>query len=342
MQELPMLEGTLPKFSLMNPDEFDRYEKLQASVFRPASVKDTPNIAKDLLKILDSGKQPRSGNPEGKLYVRITNALRSNEFLQSHGSVRDYISAVADIDIKNPTMTDLITLDRLKLDTNKGSFYQSQYMDYEFEDGSKATEKEAKDRLMKEFGVSSEDFLLLPDAGPEALFIDDDTKEIRSAANIKVKRNRSIDAIIEFDDKVIAVSMKYKGGTAGVGGSGQSDQGTTEGKESSKLFETAHKKGKEFTYKGKPVFYASLVYGSQFNDPKRIVENELAFRTDYRCYRSFNISLTRVADLINYFKTSKEPLDDLLQSVYNKYGYDINYRGNPKGTTKQRLTEWIK
>ena len=38
----------LRKFSLMDPNEFDRYEDLQQSKFRPASLKDVPQISKNL------------------------------------------------------------------------------------------------------------------------------------------------------------------------------------------------------------------------------------------------------------------------------------------------------
>lgn len=330
-----MLEGTLPKFSLMDPDEFDAIEHLQQTVFRPDSFNRVKETAQTLLSDLQSGK--RLKGEEKALDIRLTNLIKSNVELQSL-TKEDYLNDV--IEGKSPGAK--LATARLMKDTNKGISNLDELMNFLFTDGSKATEKLAKHRLITDFNIDPNDFLLLPDAGPDAIFVDEDTKEVRRKADIKIKKNRSVDAITELDDKVIVWCMKYKGGTAAVGGSGQSDQGTSEGKEMSKMFEATHKKGKEITYKGKPVFFANLVYGAQFNDPKRIVENELAFRTEYRCYRSFNISISQVANVINTFKLNKDSLDNLMESVYNKYGYDIYYRGNAKGTTKQRLTEWIK
>lgn len=329
-----MLEGTLPNFSLMDPDEFDSIEHLQQTVFRPDSFNRVKETARSLLSDLQNNN--RLKGEEKALDIRLTNLIKSNVELQGL-SKEDYLNDV--IEGKSPGAK--LATARLMKDTNKGISNLDELMNFSFTDGSKATEKLAKHRLITDYGVDSNDFLLLPDAGPDAIFIDEDSKQVRRKADIKIKKNRSVDAITELDDKVIVWCMKYKGGTAAVGGSGQSDQGTSEGKEMSKFFEATHKQGQDITYNGKPVFFANLVYGAQFNDPKRIVENELAFRTEYRCYRSFNISISRVADVINHFKNSEESFDDLLQSVYNKYGYNIYYRGNAKGTTKQRLTEWI-
>ena len=146
--------------------------------------------------------------------------------------------------------------------------------------------------------------------------------------------------ITELKNVVIVWCMKYKGGTAAVGGSGQTDQGTTEGKHFSEYFEKRHSSGKEVIYNGKPVFFANLVYGGQFNDHKRIVGNEMAFKLDYDCKRSFNISLDRVKDVIEFFKGKNIKLDTALDMLYNKYAYNIEYTGNPKKTEKARLLEW--
>jgi hypothetical protein len=88
------------------------------------------------------------------------------------------------------------------------------------------------------------------------------------------------------------------------------------------------------------VFFANLVYGGQFNDHKRIVGNEMAFKLDCDCKRSFNISLDRVKDVIDFFNSSECQLDNALEMLYNKYAYDIEYTGKPKTTEKARLLEW--
>lgn len=328
-----MIEANLPKFSLMNPDEFDDIEYLQQTVFRPNSFKQVKDNARKLLSDLQKGKN-LTGDVKA-LNLRLSNLIKSNDELQEMPK-EDYLNDI--IEGKGPG-TKLATA-RLMKDTNKGISNLDEQMNFTFKDGSKPTEKLAKHRLITEYNVDPKDFILLPDGTDSALFVDEDTREVRPKSNIKIKRNRSIDAITELDDKVIVWCMKYKGGTAAVSGSEQSDQGTREGAYMAKFFEATHKEGKEVTYNGNPVFFANLVYGAQFNDPKRIVENELAFRTEYHCYRSFNISIGRVADVINTFKESKEPLDVLLESVYNTYGYDIYYRGKAKGTAKQRIIEW--
>ena len=52
----------LRKFSLMDPNEFDRYEDLQQSKFRPASLKDVPQISKNLFEMIKSKKKISSGS----------------------------------------------------------------------------------------------------------------------------------------------------------------------------------------------------------------------------------------------------------------------------------------
>ena len=84
-----------------------------------------------------------------------------------------------------------------------------------------------------------------------------------------------------------------------------------------------------------------LVYGSQFsNSTKRIILNELGFKRDYDCKRSFNISINRVKDIIDYLETESS-FDNSLENLYNKYGYDVEYKGRPKQKELIRLTEWI-
>jgi hypothetical protein len=82
------------------------------------------------------------------------------------------------------------------------------------------------------------------------------------------------------------------------------------------------------------------VSGTKADLIKRIVGNEMAFKLDYDCKRSFNISLDRVKDVIDFFNSSECQLDNALEIVYNKYAYDIEYTGKPKTAEKARLLEW--
>jgi len=329
----------LLKFSLMNPNEFDRYEHLQDTVFRPASLKDTPRIAKNLLNLIKTKSKIKSGTPEEKLNVRITNRLKGNAYIRSLGNKEFYLQRISESDINNPM--DVLVLDLLKLDTNKGNFYQEREMKYDFIDGSKAPEKEAKDRLMKEFGLDPNQFLLLPDSGPDAIYIEEKQHKLVRAGDVNERIDgRSVDALTECPNCYIAWVMKYAGGTAGVDGSGQKDQKTSEGIKYSKIFESSYKQGNPITYKGKPVFMGYLIYGSQFtNSTKRIVLNELGFKRDYDCQRSFNISISQVKNVID-FLSSQTSFDNSLKFLYDKYGYDIEYKGRPKQKELQRLEEW--
>lgn len=325
----------LRKFSLMNPNEHDRYEQRQYEEYRPEATKDVPVVAGNLLYLITKSQRPKGGTQEEKLYIRITNMIASNVMFKNY-SVEDILNMLS-----TPKWDDLsyITLcHQLKLDTNKGSYYQTKLNNYDFEDGNKATEQEAKDRLIKEYGMASEDFLLLPDSGPDAIYVDEKNNTLIKAKDKKFSLKRSIDAITETDSFVIAWGMKYKGGTAAMDGSTQADQGKYEGANMSKLFEDAYHNGNEITYNGKPVFFVNLVYGSQFQTEKRIVENELAFKPEINCKRSMNCSLTNVVNIISEFKSNETSVDNVVDILYDKYAYDINYTGR-KG--RERLKEWI-
>lgn len=318
----------------MNPDEVDHIERLQQKVFRPNSFNQAKKTAENLLSDLKKGVK-KLQDEEAKMHVRLSNLLKSNSIFNGF-SEQEYLEDVLGED----TPSRRIAIARLMKDTNKGISDIGSQLKFPFADGSKPTEKLAKLRLVNEFKINPTEFLLLPDTGQDALFVDEKAKKISRAKEMTSKTNRSIDAITELDDVVIVWCMKYKGGTAAVGGSGQTDQGTTEGKHFSEFFEKTHQSGKEVVYKGKPVFFANLVYGGQFNDHKRIVGNEMAFKLNYDCKRSFNISLDRVSDIIKSFKSQEINLDTILESLYNKYAYDIEYTGKPKEDEKARLLEW--
>lgn len=336
-KQTPMI---LRKFSLMDPDEFDRYEELQQTEYRPASLKDTPAVAARLLALLQQGARVKGGSPEEKLDVRITNRLKSNAHIRSLGTKEQFLELVSQTDAN--TLMGALVLDLLKLDTNKGNYYQEQCTAYLFQDGAKATEKEAKQRLIQEHALDPDQFRLLPDAGPDAIYIDERNHcLVRAGDREQRMEGRSIDAITELPGCYIAWVMKYAGGTAGVDGSGQKDQKTSEGIKYSKIFESALNQGTEITYKDLPVFMAYLVYGSQFtNNSKRIVENELGFKRDLTPKRSFNISINRVKAVIDHLAAA-EDFSSVLDDIYQQLGYDIEYTGRPKKLELERLRQWL-
>lgn len=325
----------LKKFSLMNPDEVDSIEHLQQTVFRPNSFNQAKETAKKLLG--HYRQKSKLGKEEKEMKIRLSNLIKSNAEFGGYTEA-EYLEDC----LKDDTPARRIAIARLMKDTNKGNKGYETQIDFPFKvSGEKFHEALAKRRLMIEFKLSDDLFNILPDTGPDALFVDEKNGKISKASEMDYKTNRSIDAISELNEVAIAWCMKYKGGTAAVGGSGQTDQGTTEGMILSKIFESYHQKNQEITYNGKPVFFANLVYGGQFNDHKRIVGNELAFKLDRDCKRSFNISLDRVKDVINYLNKDGINIDGALADLYNKYGYDIEFTGKPKPAEKARLLEWI-
>jgi len=318
----------------MNPDEVDSIEHLQQTVFRPNSFQQAKITAKNLLSSLVNGG--KIDKEEKAMQIRLNNLLKSNAVFNGFTEA-EYLEDC----LKEDTPSRRIAIARLMKDTNKGISDIDDQIKFTFEDGSKPTEKLAKLRLVEEFNLDRSKFVLLLDAGDDRLIIDEKGRQLIRAGDLKNKSKvRSIDAISELKGAVIIWCMKYKGGTAAVGGSGQKDQGTTEGAHMAKLIEDWHNSGGALEYKGKPVFFANLVYGGQFNDHKRIVENEMTFKSDRDCYRSFNISLDQVKNVIDYFDKSKLNLDSCLKDLYNKYAYDIEYTGKPKEEEKARLLEW--
>ncbi len=318
----------------MNPNELDQIEQLQQDVFRPNSFNQAKDTAKRLLSSLKAMRKLKKD--EEAMLIRLRNLLRGNAVFNEFNE-EDYL---ADI-LQDDTPSRKIAISRLMKDTNKGNEGYETQIDFPFKVSSeKFHEALAKRRLVLDFNLSEDLFNILPDTGPNSLFVNEKEGKIVKASELNSKSNRSIDAITELPNVVIAWCMKYKGGTAAVGGSGQTDQGTTEGAHFSKIFESFYKKGNEITYKNKPVFFANLVYGGQFNDQKRIVLNELAFRLDHDCKRSFNISLDRVCDIINFFNNPNIDLDTAIDQLYSKYAYDITFTGSPKPAAEARLLEW--
>ena len=61
----------------MNPSEVDRIEQLQQTLFRPHSYNQAKEIAKNLLIALSNGSKKFKGE-EAKMYIRLSNLLRSN------------------------------------------------------------------------------------------------------------------------------------------------------------------------------------------------------------------------------------------------------------------------
>jgi len=344
----------LTLFSLMNPAEQDKYEELQRNTFRPHSFEQAKITAKSLKEKLakldkqDSFEELFPGGKKNKqkdlklskeeksMLIRLENLLKGNSAFDDFSLV-DYLSS---IETDNPASR--IAIARLMKDTNKGISDIDDQMQFPFTDGSKPTEKYAKLRLIEDFGMNADDFMLLPDAGDNRLLIDERNKKLDLAKNLKSKAKvRSIDAISNLSHVVIIWCMKYKGGTAAVDGSGQKDQGTTEGAHMANLIEDMHESGNSLTYKDKPVFFANMVYGGQFNDPKRIFQNEMSFKSDRDCFRSFNISIDAVKNVMDELNKPSLDLDVVLTTLYDKYGYDIDYNGRVKPQEQLRLNKWI-
>jgi hypothetical protein len=324
----------LTKFSLMNPDEVDAIEQLQQTLFRPNSFNQAKATAKKLLSCLKN--KTKLGKEENAMQIRLVNLLRSSAVFNGY-TEEQYLEDL----FVDDSPSRRIAIARLMKDTNKGISDINDLISFPFTDGSKPTEKLAKLRLVKDFGMKSSQFMLLLDAGPDRLMLDEKGKRLALAGDLDAKAKvRSVDAISDLKNAVIIWCMKYKGGTAAVGGSGQKDQGTTEGAHIAKVIEDWYDSGSPLIYNGKPVFFANLVYGGQFNDHKRIVENEMTFKSDRECHRSFNISLDRVKDVIDFFDNKDCQVDSALEMLYNKYAYNIEYTGNAKPAEKARLLEW--
>lgn len=326
----------LKKFSLMNPDEEDRIEHLQQTLFRPHSWQEAKNTAQNLLQKMAKKKTDHTAD-ERAMLIRLKNLLKSNSVFGDF-TVEQYLK-----DILGPdTPSRRIAVARLMKDTNKGISGIDDLITFPFADGSKPTERLAKLRLVEDHGLNPTKFELLVDVGDNRLMLDEKGRRLARAGELDTKASvRSVDAQSILNNAVIIWCMKYKGGTAAVGGSGQKDQGTTEGAHIAALIETWYAQGQPLTYLNKPVFFANLVYGAQFNDHKRIVENEMTFKRDRDCYRCFNISLDRVKNVIDYFDKKSLKETTALSDIYDKYAYDINFTGNPKPADRQRLMEWI-
>lgn len=326
----------LKKFSLMNPDEVDKIEQLQQTVFRPNSFNQAKETAINLLDHLKKGNKRIKGE-EAKMYIRLSNLLKSNSVFNGY-SEQEYLEDVLGED----TPSRRIAIARLMKDTNKGISDINTQIEFPFDDGAKPTEKLAKLQLVNDFGVNPDQFKLLPDTGDDRLLLDEKNKQLALAGDLKSKAKvRSIDAISELKSAVVIWCMKYKGGTAAVGGSGQKDQGTTEGAHMAKIVEDLYKAGTPLEYNGKPVFFANMVYGGQFNDPKRIFENEMSFKSDRDCARSFNISIDAVKSVIDTLDSDNVDIDDVLETLYNKYGYDIEHTGRLKPEELERLEKYV-
>lgn len=326
----------LKKFSLMNPTEVDMYEELQRTKFRPHSFAQAKLTAKNLKESLEQNKK-KLGKEEKAMLIRLENLIKGNSTFDGFTET-DYL---ADI-LNGDSPSKRIAIARLMKDTNKGISDINDQIQFPFADGSKPTEKYAKLRLINDFGLSSNDFLLLPDAGPDRLLLDEKNKKLTIARELPAKAKvRSIDAISDLSNVVIIWCMKYKGGTAAVGGSGQKDQGTTEGAHMANIIESLYHQGSPLLYNNKPVFFANLVYGGQFNDPKRIFENEMSFRSDRDCVRSFNISLDLVKPAMDFLNQYNGDIDNAINDLYNKYGFDIEYTGKLTKQEKERLSKWI-
>jgi hypothetical protein len=324
--------------TFMDASEEDAYEIFQASTARPYAAKKTPEIAEWYLKgyhQLSGRDHPLSKVQRGELKQfceKIQNRVKSN---------RLFVLGIDDIewckDLANdPTLiksSNKLMAMVLGKSTNQGLKEFDELVDMTGITGStKATESFAKKILVEEYGVLDDQFELQDSTGNGRLIYDPEKNEIRYDSDKSIFR--SIDAMMTLTHCIIIFCMKYKGGTAGSDGSGQSDQ-STEHSHVAKHVEDHAKNGKFLMYQGKPVFYANLVYGKQFlgaKGIKRIYENELSLRQQAgkNIVQCFNISLGKVNDVANAINDelkNNTNLTSVLTNVYNTHGLNIEVSG---------------
>lgn len=322
----------------MDPEEEDPYETFQCSTARPYAAKRTPEIAEWYLKgyqFLPGKNHPLTKVQRSELKQfceKIQNRIKSNRLFLLGVDDKEWCKEL----VADPTLsksTNKLLAMVLGKSTNQGLKEFDQLVDMSNITGSGyATESFAKKILVEEYGVLDSEFELQDSIGEGRLIYDPEKNEVRYDAEKSVFR--SIDAIMHLSNCVIIFCMKYKGGTAAAGGSGQSDQ-STEATHIAKHIEDHAKNGNLLTYQGKPVFYANLVYGAQFQGTKgvkRIYENELSLRqkTGKDVVRCFNISLSKVNDVttaINNEIKKGTLLTSVLKNVYNAHGLNIEVSG---------------
>jgi hypothetical protein len=324
--------------TFMDSSEEDPYEIFQASTARPHAAKRTPEIAGWYLKDyqhLPGRKNPLTHAQRAELKqfcTKIQNRIKSN---------RLFTLGVDDIEwckdlVNDPMLTkssNRITAMVLGKSTNQGLKEFDELVDMTGITGSsKATESFAKKILVEEYNVPDDQFKLQDSTGSGRLIYDPEKNEIRYDSDKSVFR--SIDAVMALTHCIIIFCMKYKGGTAAAPGSSQDDQ-STEATHIAKHIEDHAKNGNLLTYQRKPVFYANLVYGAQFQGSKgikRIYENELSLhqQTGKNISRCFNISLSKVNDVANALNNeikSGTSLTSVLNIVYNTHGLNIEVSG---------------
>jgi ferritin-like protein len=329
------------KITFMDASEEDAYEIFQASTARPYATKRTPEIAGWYLKGYHT--LPGRNHPLTKVQrlelkqfcEKIQNRVKSNRlFTLGVDDIEWCKELVNDFNLSKSN-TKLIAM-VLGKSTNQGLKEFDELVDMTGITGSsKATESFAKKILVEEYNVPNDQFELQDSTGNGRLIYDPEKNEIRYDSDKSIFR--SIDAIMVLDFCVVVFCMKYKGGTAAVSGSGQSDQ-STEFSHVAKHVEDHAKKGNFLTYQNKPVFYANLVYGKQFlgaMGTKRIYENELSLRQQAgkNIVQSFNVSLSKVNEVANAINTEIKngtELTSVLKNVYNIHGLNIEVRGKNK------------
>jgi len=333
------------KITFMNHTEEDPYETFQQTTARPFATRQTPEIAGWYLKgyhKISSKTNPlnKIQRTELKQFVeKIERRIESNSIFKLGITDIAWCTAL----VNDPQLIDpLAQLAAMVLgkSTNQGLKEFDQLVDMTGITGSGyATESFAKKILVEEYNVDDALFQLQDSVGANRLIYDSTKNEIRYDS--EKSEFRSIDALMPLDNCYIIVCMKYKGGTAAASGSGQSDQ-ATEAIHIAKHIEDNAKNGNRLTYNGKPVFYANLVYGAQFQGTKgikRIYENELSLRRGAKgVSQCFNISLSMlniVATAINTELKNNTPMQDVLKNVYNLHGLNIEVKGKNQDVLKE-------
>jgi hypothetical protein len=145
------------------------------------------------------------------------------------------------------------------------------------------------------------------------------------------KSMRSIDAMWDDEGFALAISMKYKGGTAAGDGSGQLDQLTECHKNIGRAVENADS---QLTYNGKPTFVVLDVYGAQVSQSRRIqtleahilkINQGRPFRRVITCSADM---LPRVANEIKELVGKGVAYDDVCSQALNNIGHEFELDEN--------------
>ena len=325
--------------TFMNKDEQDFYEQMLAEKARPYVKMQVPILADWYLKGFQEKTRKHTSLNKVQFEdllgftTRIENHLRSDITMNNLDFKNKLIKSLAAQETDNPILEFAWSMIAKGVNQGLKEFWDIVDMSGITVPRSCApTEAFAKKVLVENYGMADSLFIFLPPTGNTRFIYDPSTHTMRYYTG--KSEFRSIDAIVELKHCVIVICMKYKGGTAAVNGSSQTDQ-STEATHIAKYIEEQANVGNFLMHNDKPVFYANMVYGAQFQNEKgerRIYGNELALceRLRARANFCFNISLepfTRVVHSINDEIGRGTNLTMVLKNVYNTHGLSISITG---------------